>query len=260
MSTRKTVSILTLALSVCCGLGTIAQGEIVQRGSLRVTFDGTISPKTLPRSGSAPVRVSVGAKIAGTDVRNPPRLRTMTISINRVGQFSPGLFPTCTVPDIQPSTTENALDACGDALIGEGQFSAKVLLPRQAAFPSSGKLYAFNGRWHGRPAILAHVYGTSPVPTSFTLPFEVTSSKGTFGTVLRAALPTVIGKSGYITGISLNLGRTTGSGKNRRSYLSAGCPAPQGFPGAVFPFARADFGFGKTDITSTLTRNCKVRG
>jgi hypothetical protein len=44
----------------------------------------------------------------------------------------------------------------------------------------------------------------------------------------------------------------------RRSYLSASCPAPKGFPGAAFPFARASFGFGKQTLTSTLTRSCRV--
>ncbi len=259
--TRMGLSLIgALVLLLAVGLGSPASGEVVQRGPLRVTFDGEISPKALPRTGSAPVRVSVGAKISSTKVGEAPRLRTMTIAINRAGIFSPGVVPTCTVRDIQPSTTENALDACRDSLVGEGHFAAKVLLSQQAAFPSSGKLYAFNGRWHGHPAILAHVYGTDPVPTSFTLPFELTTAKGTFGTVLRAVLPAVTGKSGYITGISLSLGRTIGSGKGRRSYLSAGCPAPSGFPGAVFPFARASFGFGDSNVTSTLTRNCKVRG
>ena len=47
----------------------------------------------------------------------------------------------------------------------------------------------------------------------------------------------------------------------RRSYLSATCDAPAGFPGATFPFAHASMTFadGRT-LSSTLTRSCKVRG
>lgn len=256
---RRRVAVL-LAVLVLAGLavGAFANAEVVQRGSLRVTFDGALTPRSLPRTGTAPVRVGVSAKIATDDGAPPPQLRTMTIAINSAGRFDPTLLPVCTVADIQPSTTANALRACGDSLVGQGSFQAKVLLGQSAAFPAVGKLYAFNGRYHGHPAILAHVFGTEPVPTSFTLPFELLKSKGTFGTVLRASLPAVTGKSGYITGLSLNLGRTVGSGPRRRSYLSAGCPAPQGFPGAVFPFARASFDFGTSKLTSTLTRNCKV--
>ena len=107
---------------------------------------------------------------------------------------------------------------------------------------------------------MAHVYGTKPVPTSFTLPFELRSTKGTYGTLLQASLPEVTGNSSHITGLSLTLGRTFSSHGKKRSYLSAGCPAPKGFPGAVFPFAKASFAFaaGPT-LTSVLTRNCKVR-
>jgi len=170
------------------------------------------------------------------------------------------VVPTCSMRDIQPSTTANALQACHDSLVGTGQFGAKILYRQQASFPSSGKLYAFNGRYHGHPAILAHVFGTEPVPTSFTLPFELTTRKGELGTVLSASLAGVTGSAGYITKLSLNLGRTIGSGKGRRAYLSAACPAPKGFGGAVFPFAEASFDFGKKTVTSTLTRNCKVRG
>jgi hypothetical protein len=60
-------------------------------------------------------------------------------------------------------------------LVGTGTFATKILLPQQAPFPAGGKLYAFNGRYRGHPAILAHVFGTEPVPTSFTLPFEMTT-------------------------------------------------------------------------------------
>jgi hypothetical protein len=255
---RRSVSAAIVLLLVAASW--TAQAEVIQRGGLRVSFDGELSPRALPRSGAAPVRVKVATRISSTDPGRPPRLRTMTIAINRYGRFDPGLLPTCTLRDIQPSTTENALAACGPSLIGQGTFSAKVLLSRQAPFPSAGKLYAFNGVVDGRPAILAHVYGEKPVPTSFTLVFELKRSGGTYGTVLRASLPEVTGDSGYITGLSLDLGKTVHSHGKPRAYLSASCPAPKGFNGAVFPFAKATLDFGNRKVVSTLVRNCKVRG
>ncbi len=241
------------------GSSSARASEVVQGGGTRVSFDGKLAPRALPRSGSTPVRVAVAAKIRSTDGGPPLRLREIKIAINRYGHFEPQGLPVCTLRDIQPSTTAKALEACGGSLVGQGTFSAKVLLGRQAPFPSAGKLYAFNGILHGRPAILAHVYGTDPVPTSFTLPFELRSAKGTFGTVLRASLPSVTGDSGYVTGLSMNLGKSFRSHGKRRSYLSASCPAPKGLRGAIFPFARASFGFGKRTLSSTLTRTCKVR-
>ncbi len=232
--------------------------EVVQRGNLRVSFGGELLPSTLPRRGEAPVRVSVGVRIASTDGSIPPQLRQIAIAINRYGHFTPQGLPVCALRDIQPATTANALAACRGSLVGEGRFSAKVLLAQQAPFPAEGKVYAFNGRLRGKPAIFAHVYGTDPVPTSFTLPFTIEPTRGAFGTTLRASLPAITGNSGYITGLSLKLGRSFGYGGERRSYLSASCPAPKGFPGAVFPFAKASFGFGKSTLNSTLTRSCRV--
>ncbi|HUC00118.1 MAG TPA: hypothetical protein VMS11_09865 [Solirubrobacterales bacterium] len=241
-------------------LAALASAEVIQRDKVRVSFNGELSPSRLPRQGLAPVRVSVSAKIVAVDGTTLPQLRRMEIAINRHGHFDPAGLPVCHIRDIQPTTTADALAACRDSLVGEGRFSAQVQVTEQAPFPSRGKVYAFNGRYQGTPAILAHVYGTQPAPTSYTVPFVIRPGHGDFGTVLEAALPDVVGSSGYVTGLSLNLGRSFTYRGATRSYLSAGCPAPPGFPGAPFRFARASFGFiGGRTLTSTLTRNCQVR-
>jgi hypothetical protein len=251
--------ILATAL-LALSLTALASAETTQKGDLRVSFDGKLAPHTLPRTGTAPVKVSVAAKIATTNGATPPRLHKISIAINRNGRFEPGGLPLCPLAAIQPTTNADALAACRGSLVGEGSFSAKVLFTQQAPFPSQGKILAFNSTLHGKPAILVHVYGTQPVPTSFTLPFELKPAKGTFGTILEASLPQVTGNSAYITGLSLTLGRSFSSHGKRRSYLSAGCPAPKGFPGASFPFAKASFAFSKQTVTSTLTRSCGARG
>jgi hypothetical protein len=247
--------ILLAFLVAALAIGSIADAEVVQKGSIRVKFKGELTPKALPRTGDAPVHVSVGARVTALDESTLPQLKKISIAINEAGRFSPGVVPTCTVRDIQPSTTQNALKACGRSLVGTGSFAAKILLPQQAAFPADGTLYAFNGIYEGRPAILAHVYGTEPVPTSFTLPFVMTKRNGEFGTVLTASLAGLTGNAGYITGLSLNLGVDMGS----QSYLGASCPAPSGFGSATFAFAKATFDFGRATLVSTLTRNCQVR-
>jgi DNA-binding beta-propeller fold protein YncE len=242
-------------------LNALSQAVVIQRGGIKVSFEGKLAPKNLPRHGSAPVRVAVGAKIAPAEGKEAPQLRTISIAINRYGHFDPTGLPVCTERDIQPATNQNALKACRDSLVGVGSFSAKVLLSQQSPFPAEGKMYAFNGRLHGRPAILAHVYGTNPVPTSFTFPFELRPQKGTYGTVLRANLPQATGNSGYITGLSMNLGRNFSYRGKRHSYLTASCPAPKGFSKAVFPLAHAGFFFkGGRALGSTLVRSCGVRG
>lgn len=250
----KIASFFALILCfVCVSSGRAA--EVAQRGTLRVSFSGALSPRSLPRNGSAPIAATISGKISTTDGSDPPPLQRMEIAINRNGRLDPEALPTCQLEQIQPATTENAMRACRSAKVGEGQFSAAVAIPGQAPFPSKGAVTAFNGAEKGRPVILLHIYGTEPIPTSLTVPLRILSGKGQFGTILRGALPSVKADVGFVTGISLRL--RGAAGKDSRRYLTAGCPAPKGFPTAVFPFARGSFYFvgGKT-LSSTLTRTC----
>ena len=258
---KARAALLTIAL-LCLGLGAIAQAEVSQKGNLRVTYGGAITPTKLPREATAPVRVKVSAAVASTKAgKNPPQLQTIAIAINRHGILDSTGLPTCELKDIQPSTTEKALEECRASLVGEGTFEAKVLLPQQSPFPSAGKLHAYNGTYKGRPAILAHVYGTDPAPTSFTLPFVIKRSQGAFATTLTTNLPQVTSEWGYVTGLSLDLHRTYSYRGKARSYLSASCPAPKGFPGASFSFAKVSFGFkGRSLAPPPLQRACKARG
>jgi len=234
---------------------------VVQRRGVRVSFDGKLTPHTLPRHGEAPVGIAVDARIAATGGEAPPQLRRIAIAINRNGHFTSQGLPLCSLREIQPSTTSGALEACGSSLVGEGHFSADVKLPEQSPFPSDGKVLAFNGRVHGKPAILAHIYGSQPAPTSAVLPFVIKSSQGTYGTILEASLPRATGNWGFVTGLQMSLRRHFSYRGKSRSFLSAGCPAPAGFPSAAFPLARTSFVFARgLTLVSVLSRTCRARG
>lgn len=242
------------ALAILAAGATLARSEVVQKGHLRVAFAGAFSPRALPRDGAAPVSVSIGGRITSTGVAKPPQLRTISIAINRNAHLDPGALPECRLDEIQPSTDDGALAACGPSLVGTGSFAADVELPEQSPFPSTGKVLAFSGRLKGKPVVFAHVYGTEPVPTSYTLPFVIKRSSGTFGTTLVASLPQVTSDWGFVTAIDLKLDRQHG-------FLTAGCPAPAGFTAAAFPLARATFAFaGGQALSSRLNRACRVRG
>jgi hypothetical protein len=71
----------------------------------------------------------------------------------------------------------------------------------------------------------------------------------------------VTGEWGFVTGISMVLDRSFVARGKEQSYISADCPAPQGFPGVVFPLAQTTFAFeGGLSISSVLNRRCKVAG
>lgn len=245
--------------TVVFSLSALAAAETARQDGVQVAVNGTLSPKRLPRHQKAPVTVSFSGKIAATAPTGPPQLLSIAVEINRHGTLTYQGIPNCRMGRIDPSTTQEALSLCRSSLVGEGTFSANVKIPEQSPFPSAGKVLAFNGRYKGAPAILAHIYGKQPAPTSYVLPFVITPAKGAYGTKLAAALPRVTGDWGFVTAISLKLDRRFSSHGRSHSYLAADCPAPAGFPGATFPLARTSFAFegGKT-LTSVLNRSCKV--
>jgi hypothetical protein len=256
----KKLACVVVALSLLGVAVPHSLAEVSQEGNLRVAFSGEIAPHALPRDGSAPIAVSMSGKITTIDGAPPPALQTFQVALNRAGRIDTKGLPTCRLNQIQPATTAAAKRACGASLVGRGTFAANVAIPEQSPFPSRGQLLAFNGAQGGRPVIFAHIYGTEPVPTSFTLPLRITKAQGTFATVLTGSLPEVAANVAFVTGISLTLGRTFAEHGERRGYIGANCPAPEGFAAAPFPLARSSFGFadGRT-LRSVLNRSCRVR-
>lgn len=242
-------------------IATPATAEQIQEGNVRVAVSGDLTPKRLPRHGRAPIEVTIGGHISSTGQGAPPQLKAVSFAFNKAGRLDLGAVPKCRLGRIDPSTSSEALLACRSALVGEGHFSADVRFPEQSPFPSEGKVLSFNGILRGKPVIFAHIYGTKPVPTSYVLPLVIHKAKGSFSTRLDASLPQATGKWGYVTGLDLKLGKTAPSHGQTHSFLSAGCPAPEGFPGALFPLVKTSFDFvgGKT-LTATLTRSCKAKG
>ncbi len=266
---RTVIAVLACALGVClmavAGASSAGRGAsasvVEQRRGIRVSFDGKLTPHALPRQGTAPVGIVVDAKIGAAAGTDPPQLRRIEIAINRNGHFNTKGLPVCRVGQIQPSTSAGALNFCRRSLVGEGHFSANVMLPEQSPFPSDGKVLAFNGKVNGRRAILAHVYGAEPAPTSAVLPFMLRGGHGTYGTILEASLPKATGSWGYVTGLRMSLRRSFSYKGSSHSFLSAGCPAPAGFPSAAFPLAKTSFTFaGNLNIDAVLTRTCQALG
>jgi hypothetical protein len=249
-----------LALLSLLGAG-LAQAELAQDGNVRISFDGDFSPHSLPRERLAPVTIDVRGAIGTTDGTHPPAVRRIEFAINRHGKLSTRGLPACSGPLLQSTSTETALSRCRPALVGRGQFAANVAFPNAEPVLATGRMLAFYGRSGGKKAILLHLYATTPVRATFVLPLKI-SSRGNelFGTVLSAKIPTLAGGLGSVTEIDLKIGRSYTYRGQRRSFISASCPAPAGFPGAIFSLARGSFYFadGKK-IQTTLARDCRVR-
>jgi hypothetical protein len=250
-----------LALSLAAGAATYASAEQAAKGKLVVAFHGSISPRKLPRSGTAPVTVLMGGKIKTTDRSTPPKLEKIILDINRHGRLQTKGLPTCPLGKLNSISSSGARRACGAALVGHGNVTSRISLPGQGAFASNGPLLAFNGRHHGRAAIFAQVSTQGLLPLTYVIVFEVQKGKGEFGTSLVGTLPPIASEYGYISSFDLALQRRYSDHGQRLSYASAGCPAPDGFTVANFPFAKASYVFADgTKLSSVLERKCTVRG
>lgn len=238
------------------------RAEVTQTGNLRLSVSGRMSPQDLPRTAAAPISVSVGGHISTADGSAPPQLETLRIEINRYGRLVHDGLPICRLEQIQPASSARALAACRAALVGQGRFWANVVLAGQEPSPTGGRLLIFNGRLGSKPVLLGQIYSSRPFDTSFVIRFSVGKTRrGPYGTVLTAPISRVLGSWGHLTGIEMTLHRRYTFRGDRRSFLSATCPALDGFGSALFPLARTKFSFaGGQDVISTLTRRCSVRG
>jgi hypothetical protein len=257
---RAAATALLVCLALACA-GSAALASVVQEGTLRVSITTQIKPFRLPRADPAPIDVFLAGHVSSTTGAVPPQLVGMTIYVNRHGVLDTGAVPVCPVAEITPTTTLRALERCGSSLIGSGHFWASVVLPEQGVYRTTGRLLAFNGLSHGRPAVLAQIYTTQPFPSSFVVPFAITHlAKGRYGTRLSAELPEALGEWGFVNRIKMTIGREVMVGGKERSFLNASCPAPRGARTAAFPLALTDFSFaGGQSLHATVTKSCGVK-
>lgn len=239
-----------------------AIGEVTQAGDVIISFKGGVYPKALPRDTPAPVsiRISGVIKSAKSDAELP-QLQGMSVALNSSGGqiFDRGLGA-CSMDQLRARSGQSARQACGDALVGEGSAVVELVLPDQTPYSLNAKINYFNGvRMRGQRQLLAQVYIRTP-PISYVVPFEINKQAGRFGTVLSVKLPKQVGGFAHVRQFQMTLKRTFFYRGRKRSYLSASCAAPAGFPGAVYPLAKLTYDFDNgRSVTSTIIRSCSVQ-
>ncbi|HEX5376419.1 MAG TPA: hypothetical protein VFW48_09715 [Solirubrobacterales bacterium] len=249
---------LAVATMACAAVATAAT---VQSGGLRITTLAQIKPYKLPRDKPAPIAVFVAGHLRASNGGIPPQLQRLKIQVNKHGLLQSKGLPVCQVPEVQPASSERALQNCQDALIGSGRFWANIVLPEQGAYPTQGRLLIFNGRERGRPVILAHIFTNHPFNSSFVIPFSMKKiHEGPYGTELKASLPQALGNWGYLDRIKLTLKRKYRYRGRQLSYFNAACPALGNSKRASFPLAYAEFHFaGRKPMGATVNKTCGVK-
>ncbi len=242
MGTRRRLATVALLVFAAAAFATGAHAEVIQSGDVRVNFLARFMPTTLPRETPAPITVEVGGKISTTDGSHPPALRNLRVELNSTGRIESTGLPGCEPSLLQSTDSTAAIARCGPAKVGDGTFQAQLRLGGKPLLVT-GRALVFNATVAGRPGMLIHIYIAEPVRVTFVIPLRISHQSGEFGTVLTAHVPTVVGGLGSVTDLRLRIGRQYQYRGTRRTYLSAECAAPAGFPGAPFSFARGTFGF-----------------
>ncbi len=190
------------------------------------SIEASVAPKDLYRAKSSPAALNVEVKTGTTaagGVPSPPTHDLIDFDQN-LSIATKGL-PTCTAGQLQNTTTEAAEAACGPAKIGTG--SAITLLPLSVLYTEPAKVTAFNGAPQGgKPVVLLHAYGTSPLQTTLVLVGTVSNpGKEGFGPRLDVAIPAIAGGSGVITDFKVKIQRSWTYKGKKMSFINARCPA-----------------------------------
>jgi hypothetical protein len=230
--------------------GPIVAGKDGNTQSLEVTI-----PKKLSKTKATPVTLKVTTKTATTTAANgvpSPAIRAVVDFDKNASLYTKGV-PTCDPSKLQSTSTEAALAACGNAKIGSGSGTA-LLAVGTKVFPEPTVITAFNGvPQGGRPVVLLHAYGSSPVQTTLVLVGTVSKlDKEGFGPRLDVEIPKIAGGTGAITEFTVTINKRYRYKGQQRSYVSAKCPNSKKLK------ARATFTYNDGEsLTATSKQSCK---
>jgi hypothetical protein len=253
--------IAAVAALLCAGALAVAHADVVSGGNVRVSFRGWITPHQLPRAAAAPVALHVSGTLRPVAGHRPAQLKRVKIEINRHGLISTEGLPVCPPGRLKAATTALALRACRGSLVGHGTFRAHVEIPEEAPFPAVGRMLAFVSKLDGRRALVAHVYGTDPIPIAQVLPISLRRrGEGGFGATLSVKMPEAGPEWGYVTDFEMKFHRGYRYRGRARSFISASCPAPAGINEAPFRAARGTYYLaGGRTLTRVVEGSCSVR-
>ncbi|MDX6600885.1 MAG: hypothetical protein QOF13_87 [Solirubrobacterales bacterium] len=250
--------ITTLALGAvlalaAAGIATAEKPTIVQAGNLKLTLNGSFSPKKLPKSGkAAPITLNVSGKIETTDGTHAPALKEVVVETDKNGSIDVKGLPTCTSGKLQAQDTSHAEAICRKAIIGSGITNVEVEFPESNPFIAKSKLLAFNGGTSGgKTTIFIHAYLTSPVSAAVVTTVKISKiHNGRYGTKSVASVPKIAGGYGSVKEFALTFDR----GYKNTPFLFAKCP-----DGHLNAKATSVFADG-TRLTGTFVRSCTPKG
>jgi hypothetical protein len=241
-----------VAASICASValaGTVVSGKDGNTQSV----ESVISPKKLSKTTFTPVSLNVTTATATTTAPNgvpSPAVHVLIDFDKNAKLFTKGV-PTCDSSKLQNTSTELAEAACGKAKIGSGK--ATALLPVGAVvYPVNQTVTAFNGvPQGGKPVILLHTYGTTPLQTTLVLVGTVSNlNKEGYGPRLDLEVPLLAGGTGALTNFQVTINKKFTYKGKKQSYVSAKCTSKKLKARAAFTYKDGEV------LTAFATQSC----
>jgi hypothetical protein len=240
----------------------LARADIVTGDNVLINFHGSIDPRSLPRDVSTPVSLHVDGIVRPLGAATPAGLSRVVVQVNRHAVFTTRGLPSCRARLLQAANTREALASCGDSLIGSGFITSHIDYPEQAPFPAKGRVLVFNSVRRHQHALVVHVFGRRPAAISTVLSGSLVPNgrpQGPFGPRIVIEMPKAREGWGYVNGFGLTFHRRYRYRGERRSLISARCPAPAGFTEVPFRSARGTFELSDGQVlTRSLGGNCRA--
>jgi hypothetical protein len=228
----------------------------VKVGNIELVANGGFTPETLSKTKPTPIAFLAEGKIKTLDGTHPPAVKEVFVETDKNGAITVKGYPTCKAGELQSRDTKHAIEACPDAIIGEGKATAAIAFPEQGDVLASSKIVVFNGGESGGVITLyIHAYLTVPVPAAIVTTVKIKKiHHGRYGTLSTASIPKIAGGSGSVVSFNLKIDKKYTYKGKRISVLTAKCP-----DGKLQAHVTALFADG-TRASAEIIRSCTGKG
>lgn len=226
---RRRILVAASAVAATAALAAsiaVAGAPVTGKDGNSQSIDVKIAPKKLSKTSYSPATLEVTTKVTSNSANGVPSPAVrVVVDFDKSAKLYTKGIPTCNAALLQNTSTEVALQQCGKAKIGAGKAAALLPVGTQI-FPVQQTVTAFNGvPKGGKPVVLLHTYGTTPIQTSFVLTGVVSNyNKEGYGPRLDVEVPLLAGGAGALTDFNVKIDKKYRYKGQQRSFISAKCP------------------------------------
>ncbi len=225
MRGRSGLTVLALAGTVAVGVVGLAQAAAVSipMPTLLPSFNGSFSPKQMPKSEYVPVTARIAGEIRTRDGSHPPALREAVVDVDRDLRVNVEGLPVCEGGRRDILDPKGELKACSKAIVGRGSGYFAIAFPEQKPLIVNSPITVFNGgERDGEVKLLIHTLIPVPKPAPIVAVATIRRKGSGAHSVLQ--IPVVAGGAGSLGDFEIRLGRTYTYNGRMTGLLEARCP------------------------------------